>query len=134
MVYREISGVRTYLVIRGINGEYGFPKGHVEGNETEYKTAIRELKEETNIEVDIIDGFRRQIEYPLPRRKDVIKRTVYFLGRYSSGELTYQKSELSDAEFMPLDAALRALTFEQTKRILLDADLLIKSLEKTANL
>ena len=30
-------------------GHWDFPKGHVEENETEFETAVRELKEETGI-------------------------------------------------------------------------------------
>ena len=43
VVYKEINDKRLYLIIRTSNGEYGFPKGHVEENETEHETAIREL-------------------------------------------------------------------------------------------
>lgn len=34
VVYKELNGKRLYLIIRTSNGEYGFPKGHVEENET----------------------------------------------------------------------------------------------------
>ena len=35
---------------------------------------IRELKEETNIEVQIVNGFREQVEYKFPKRENVIKQ------------------------------------------------------------
>ena len=44
------------LLIQQRNGHWGFPKGHVEADETERNAAIRETKEETNIEVEIEDG------------------------------------------------------------------------------
>ena len=34
---------------------WGFPKGHQEEGETDFETAIRETKEETNLDVEIID-------------------------------------------------------------------------------
>ena len=37
------------LLIKQTKGHWGFPKGHVEKDETEIETAIREVKEETNI-------------------------------------------------------------------------------------
>ena len=77
VVYKELNDKRLYLIIRTSNGEYGFPKGHVEENETERETAIRELKEETNIEVQIVDGFRCKIEYKFPNKEDVIKNKLF---------------------------------------------------------
>jgi 8-oxo-dGTP pyrophosphatase MutT (NUDIX family) len=41
------------LIIRGLNRFYGFPKGHIEKNETELQTLIRELYEETNLDLNI---------------------------------------------------------------------------------
>ena len=35
------------LLIKQTKGHWGFPKGHVEKDETEIETAIREVKEET---------------------------------------------------------------------------------------
>ena len=32
VAYKEIQGNRLYLIVRTSNGEYGFPKGHVETN------------------------------------------------------------------------------------------------------
>ena len=37
------------LLVKQTAGHWGFPKGHVETNETEIETAIRETKEETNL-------------------------------------------------------------------------------------
>ena len=39
------------LLVQQHQGFWGFPKGHVENGETEIQTAIREVKEETNIDV-----------------------------------------------------------------------------------
>jgi len=120
-------GLRTYLVIRAANGEYGFPKGHVEGDETEYETAVRELKEETNLEVRIIEGFRRLIEYPFPRKPGVMKQSVYFLGRCTAEHIICQETEVAQAMFVPLEQALALLSFEDTRRILKEADAYLAS-------
>ena len=121
VAYTEKDGARLYLIIRSSNGDCGFPKGHMENGETEYETAIRELKEETNAEVEIIDGFRRQIEYKLPN-KDVIKRSVYFLGKCTSQDFIPQDSEVSEVLLVPLKRAIELLTFDDTKRIIKEAD------------
>ena len=122
VVYKELPDTRLYLVILNSSGEYGFPKGHVEGNETEYETAIRELKEETNLEVQIIDGFRRQIEYKFPNKADVMKKSVYFLGKCIKNDIVRQESEISEAIFVPIETATKLLSFEETKKILKEAE------------
>lgn len=128
VAYKEIENERLYLIVRTSNGEYGFPKGHVENNETEHETAIRELKEETNIEVQMINGFRRQIEYEFPNRADVMKISVYFLGKYLKDEIICQESEVLEARFVPMKTALELLSFEETRNILREADTYIESM------
>ena len=128
VAYKEIENERLYLIVRTSNGEYGFPKGHVENNETEHETAIRELKEETNIEVQMINGFRRQIEYEFPNRPDVMKISVYFLGKYINNEIVCQESEVLEARFVPMETALELLSFEETRNILREADTYIESM------
>ena len=125
VVYKNVQGIIYYLIIRASNGEYGFPKGHMENSETEYETAIRELKEETNIEVQIIDGFRRQIEYKLLNKKDIIKQSVYFLGKCIIDDIVCQGTEVSEAMFVPIEKAIELLTFEDTKTILKEANTFI---------
>ena len=39
---------KKVLLVQQKKGRWGFPKGHVENNETEKETALREVKEETN--------------------------------------------------------------------------------------
>ena len=56
IVYRKSHGNIEILLIKHVNsGHWSFPKGHVEGTETEVETAKREIKEETAIDVLIDD-------------------------------------------------------------------------------
>ena len=128
VVYRESEGVREYLLVSALNGKYGFPKGHVERGETEHETAVRELKEETNLEVRAIDGFRREIEYSLPQKRGTIKRCVYFLGEYTEGELIRQEEEILDAVFVDFDRAMQMIPYANARAVLQEADAYIDSL------
>ncbi|MBR5144651.1 MAG: NUDIX domain-containing protein [Clostridia bacterium] len=126
IAFRQIEGSNYYLIIKSHNGDVGFPKGHMETGESEMETAIRELKEETGIEVKTISGFRRQIEYPLPRIPDAIKQTVYFLGKCTSQTIITQEAEVAEASFLSFDDAISVLTFEETKKMLKDAEQFIR--------
>ena len=54
IVYTKDHGDILYVIIRSKGGIYGFPKGHMEGNETEAETAFREIFEETGLTVKLI--------------------------------------------------------------------------------
>ena len=57
IVYRRFHGNIEILLIKHINsGHWSFPKGHVEGDETELETARREIKEETGLDVEGAKG------------------------------------------------------------------------------
>ena len=58
IVYRKYHGNTEILLIKHINsGHWSFPKGHVEGDETEEETAKREIMEETGIDVNLDTTF-----------------------------------------------------------------------------
>ena len=122
VVFTVVQGEVKYLLIRSKTGAYGFPKGHVEGDETEVETALREVFEETNLKIDLIDGFRETTEYPLPRKANTVKLVVFFLGSFKDQEIKYQREELSGACLASYPDAVKLLRYENTKRILKAAD------------
>ena len=73
---------------------YSFPKGHIEENESQIEAAIRELKEETSIEITedrIIDKEPIVVQYN--DRKGKIYKEVYLFKVYISD---ISEIELSD--------------------------------------
>ena len=64
IVYRKNrSQIELLLIKNRYGGHWSFPKGHVEGQETEIQTALREVKEETGLDINIQKGFRQMVEY-----------------------------------------------------------------------
>ena len=88
------------LIVKQTVGHYGFPKGHVEGDETEEETAIRETKEETNCDAKIIEGFKETITYS--PKENVMKDVVFFVGRPITRDLRPQEGEATDVLFVPV--------------------------------
>lgn len=122
VIFRRIENDIEYLLIFNKKGDaaghWGFPKGHVEKNETELQTAKREIFEETGLTPEFISGFRALSQYsPLP---DTSKDAVYFLAKYTGGEIKLQKTELADCKWCKLDEALDTLLYD--KDILKSAD------------
>ena len=127
IVYTYENGVRRYVIIRGtgIYKEFcGFPKGHMEPGETEKETALREVKEETGLDVNILDGFRTMDEHFLARegRPNDKKMNVYFLAEYRDQEVKAQKSEVSEVVLMDYNEAMQSLQYEESRRELTEAE------------
>lgn len=121
VVFTREGGETRYVIIRSLGGDYGFPKGHVEGAETPEQTALREIAEETGLRPRLIGGFREVNEYPLPNKPNVTKRVIYFLAEYANQPIDYQREELESAELMTCDEAMAILTFDSTRQVLAKA-------------
>lgn len=117
IVYRKHEQQVDLLLIKNrYGGHWSFPKGHVEGAETEEQTALREVKEETGLEVDLQAGFRQTVEYfPKP---NVRKQVVYFLGEAKSSRVKMQKEEISRALRADIRRAFNIVTFENDKHLI----------------
>ncbi len=118
---REGSGLR-YVIVRSLEGYYGFPKGHIEGTETEEEAALREIREETGLSVRLIPGFRTVDEHSIPGKPGVMKRIIYFLGEYEGQEIRFQKEELLAAPLLGYEEAMGRFQFESSRRILKEAN------------
>lgn len=122
VVFTKENGHIKYVIIRAKEGFYGFPKGRMEGIETEIQTALREITEETGLSVDIVGGFRTEDSHPFNRNGGTrIKHIVYFLAEYSNQTPIAQETELSSIDLMDFDTAISAFQFDSSKRILTEA-------------
>lgn len=113
------------LLIKQTKGHWGLPKGHVEENETEEETALREVKEETNYDVEIIGDHRFVERYITDTKID--KEVVYFIAKKVGGEAEKQEAEVTDIKWCSFDEAIDTVTFDNLKELLRNA---FKALEK----
>ena len=125
---KSAEGIK-YVIIRSLDGYYGFPKGHCETGESEEETALREIWEETGLSVRIVPGFRYVDIYPLPQKPGVMKQVVYYLAESEGQEIRYRKEELSGAYQMSFDSAMDAFRWESSKLILTKANDYLSKME-----
>ncbi len=82
LLRREIGNRRSWLLLRNRKrGEWGFPKGHAEGDEDDVSTALRECAEECGIALVALDGTPRVLRYRLSDGS--AKQVVYLPARTS---------------------------------------------------
>lgn len=125
IVYRRFHGNIEILLIKHINsGHWSFPKGHVEGDETELATARREIKEETGLDVILDQTFRETVSYS-PKR-DTQKIVVYFLALARNYDFVPQEEEIAEIRWVDIIRATHMLTYENDKTIVNKARAAIK--------
>ena len=117
VVYRRSHGNTEILLIKHLrSGCWSFPKGHIEEGETETQTAVREIKEETNIDISIDDPSFRETVVFSPRR-DTRKEVVYFIGRALTMDAVPQEDVISDLRWVEIGAAPAKLTYDNDRLI-----------------
>lgn len=101
---------------------WGFPKGHIEAGESERTAALREVREETGLEVTLLDNFRQVDAYTFSRRGTIVqKQSIYFLGQAHDRD-SRLSWEHTDMAWLPFDDALERLKYEGGRAILRAAD------------
>ena len=121
VVFTRRAGQILYVIVQEQGGAYSFPKGHMEGDETETETARREIFEETGLRPEFISGFYEQDEYSLREKPGTKKRVTYFLAEAGDGPLTAREGEIRRIQLLPYEQALALFEHESQRRILASA-------------
>ncbi len=121
VLYRETE--REFQVIiysRKNASQWCLPKGKIEKDETREEAAIREVKEETGLEGQIIEHLKDvYYSYADKRRKLHLNKTVhYFLMKYCQGDINTDDAGVEDVLWVDIDEAIEKVTFENEKQIL----------------
>lgn len=122
--YKSRTNTRI-LLVKNNNGRYwSFPKGHIEIGETEKETAIREIKEETSLDVEIKEGFREVSDY-CPFGK-IRKHVVFFLAQAFTDNVKMQEDEIAEYTWVDLQQARKLCSYDNDLRIINKAETAIK--------
>lgn len=128
MIFRRENGKIFYLVLHyHFKGDYwDFPRGKVEGEEAEQQTALREIKEETGLDVKLVEGFRKTTNWFYRwEGQDIFKEAVYFLAETMQKEVKISHEHVGYL-WLEYEAAMKTLTYDNTKEILKAAHKFLK--------
>lgn len=102
--------------------DWCLPKGHPEGNENLEQAAVREIYEETGLEVEIIEPLGA-IQYEFSAGRKLIAKTVHhFLMRQTGGELSLENDpqhEAIDVQWFDISELHQSLSHPNERRIAL---------------
>lgn len=111
---------KKLFILKRKNGNWVLPKGHIEENESPEETAIREVKEETGLNVKIIDYIgKTQYHAPATERHPEEEKTVlWYLMETNDNFIKVEENVFSDGRFFNFLEAYNLLTFQQEREIL----------------
>ncbi len=123
VVVRRLDGRWEYLAIRpkGRSRVWALPKGHIDPGEDEQSAAVREVREETGVQV-ALDEKLGDITYSFRTATGRIRKTVsFFLLRWESGDPVPQQEEVDDVQWLPVETCQDDLSYPGERRIALRA-------------
>ena len=110
-----IKDKKVLLVFEKNRSFWGFPKGHMEDGETEIETALREVKEEVGLDVEIDKKKRYTLNYVIGNEID--KTTVLYIAKAKNEKIIMQESEIENTKWCSFEEALNTLTFDDWKEM-----------------
>ncbi|HMS22254.1 MAG TPA: NUDIX domain-containing protein [Candidatus Levybacteria bacterium] len=136
VVFRVENGQILILVSQhSFHHGWVFPKGligdkkHLQG-EDKKETAVREVKEETGADGEIIAELKPVIYWYVMEEIKRKKTVYYFIMRYAGGDITQHDHEMENVEWIPAENVLGRLTYKSDKKVFTEAFPLIKKLVK----
>jgi 8-oxo-dGTP pyrophosphatase MutT (NUDIX family) len=125
VVYRRSPAGQLEVVLIATEGErWGLPKGLVEKGEALEETALREVREETGLEAEIVERLA-PIEYWYwwdegGERVRYHKKVYFFLMACQGGDISQHDFEVEDVRWLPIDEAIQRAN-HRTERETLEA-------------
>jgi 8-oxo-dGTP pyrophosphatase MutT (NUDIX family) len=131
IVFRRVPGEGArYLLIRDSYKNWGFPKGHLEGDESPAQAAARETAEETGLDGLVLHGPIRVIDWHFRfRGRHIHKYCHFFLFESADGEACPQLAEgITACQWRPLSEALDILSYDNARGVLKRAGEMVRTL------
>ena len=117
VVFRRMGDlVETLLIRHKNNSVWSFPKGHMEAGETEPTTALREIKEETGLTVQLDISFRETLEYYA--KANVLKEVVFFVATPLLNHPPKMEDDIvEEAVWVPVEQVTAQLNFPNHREL-----------------
>lgn len=97
------------------------PKGTPDDGETIEETALREVREETGLDVRIGETLGKIDYWFVSGGQRIHKRVYHWLMEPSGGDIADHDSEFDEVSWVPIDEAIRSVTYANERQVLEEA-------------
>lgn len=98
-------------------GYWALPGGRVDAGETVEQTIVREVKEETGLDVEVVRKIGEYHEQGVQGGMEYDYYPACFLVKIVGGEIKRQKSEIQDIKLFSLTQVPEQLAFEHSQMV-----------------
>jgi len=123
IVFKQTKSGPIFLLIKNMamrdpdKSYWGFPKGHLNAGESSKEAAIREVKEEVGLRVEIIDKIGQSSYIFQVNGEKIFKIVTMFLMQVKKGQILIQDLEISEAKWLGSEQVLELLSFSNDKKL-----------------
>jgi len=130
VVYRERDGTTEVALIR-VGPRWCLPKGQVEQGEELQETALREVKEETGLDGEVVAKIGDISYWFTGKNKNdgtvkIFKRVYFYLIHYLGGDMSQHDQEVEEVCWSPISEAVNRLSYPTERETVDKAAALLK--------
>lgn len=129
VIFRKNEGLlEVALCFKKREKVWCLPKGLIEKGETAEEAALREVKEETGLEGEIITKIG-EVKYAFFKKKRYFKKVHFYLLRCVGGSVDNHDFEVEEVRWFPISEAFQVLAYANERKILKKTKTMLETFE-----